>query len=104
MHGVVNFGADANVCTFLQPAERATTEQRPQTTQGPNGLKLAIFAANANGGPTLTRVPERWQAEWPDIVAVGRLADRAGMGFCLAITPGTASAGRRMRASDRSRP
>jgi len=26
---------------------------------GPNRLKLGIFAANADGGLTLTRVPER---------------------------------------------
>ena len=31
---------------------------------GPNPFKLGIFSANADGGLTLTTVPERWQARW----------------------------------------
>ncbi|HET6183718.1 MAG TPA: LLM class flavin-dependent oxidoreductase [Acetobacteraceae bacterium] len=53
--------------------------------RGPNRLKLGIFSANADGGLTLTRVPERWRAEWPDIVAVAQMADRAGLEFFLPI-------------------
>ncbi len=30
--------------------------------RGPNRFKLGVFSANADGGLTLTRVPERWQA------------------------------------------
>jgi alkanesulfonate monooxygenase SsuD/methylene tetrahydromethanopterin reductase-like flavin-dependent oxidoreductase (luciferase family) len=52
---------------------------------GPNRLKLGIFSANADGGLTLTRVPERWRAEWPDVVAVAQMADRAGLEFFLPI-------------------
>ena len=51
---------------------------RPHPMRGPNRLKLGVFSANADGGLTLTRVPERWRAEWPDVVAVAQMADRAG--------------------------
>ena len=37
-------------------------------------------SAKAGGGLTLTRVPERWRAERPDIVAVAQMADRARSG------------------------
>ena len=30
---------------------------------GPNKLKLGVFSMNADGGLTLTRVPERWPAD-----------------------------------------
>jgi alkanesulfonate monooxygenase SsuD/methylene tetrahydromethanopterin reductase-like flavin-dependent oxidoreductase (luciferase family) len=52
---------------------------------GPNRLKLGIFAANADGGLTLTRVAERWRAAWPDVAAVAQMADRAGLEFFLPI-------------------
>ena len=31
--------------------------------RGPNRFKLGVFSANADGGLTLTRVPERWRAD-----------------------------------------
>ena len=43
---------------------------------GPNKLKLGVFSMNADGGLTLTRVPERWPAHWNEIVEVARMADR----------------------------
>ena len=52
---------------------------------GPNRFKLGIFAANADGGLALTRVPERWPARWPEIVEVAQMADRAGIEFFLPI-------------------
>ncbi len=58
---------------------------RPHPMRGPNRLKLGVFSANADGGLTLTRVPERWRAEWPDVVEVARMADRAGLEFFLPI-------------------
>jgi len=58
---------------------------RPQPMHGPNRLKLGVFSANADGGLALTRVPERWQALWPDVVAVAQMADRAGLEFFLPI-------------------
>ncbi|MBV9219418.1 MAG: LLM class flavin-dependent oxidoreductase [Methylobacteriaceae bacterium] len=53
--------------------------------RGPNPFKLGIFALNADGGLTLTRVPERWPALWSEIVEVSRMADAAGLEFILPI-------------------
>jgi FMNH2-dependent dimethyl sulfone monooxygenase len=52
---------------------------------GPNPFKLGIFSANADGGLTLTTVPERWQARWSDIAELCRMADQAGFEFFLPI-------------------
>lgn len=52
---------------------------------GPNPFKLGIFSANADGGLTLTTVPERWQARWSDIASLCRMADEAGFEFFLPI-------------------
>jgi FMNH2-dependent dimethyl sulfone monooxygenase len=52
---------------------------------GPNRLKLGVFSMNADGGLTLTKVPERWPARWSEIVEVAQLADRAGIEFLLPI-------------------
>ncbi|MGE3830524.1 MAG: LLM class flavin-dependent oxidoreductase [Parvibaculaceae bacterium] len=52
---------------------------------GPNRFKLGIFSANADGGLTLTTVPERWQAKWGDIARLAQMADRAGFEFFLPI-------------------
>ena len=52
---------------------------------GPNRFKLGLFSLNADGGLTLTRVPERWPATWDGIAQVARLADRAGLDFILPI-------------------
>ena len=52
---------------------------------GPNRFKLGVFSANADGGLTLTRVPERWPALWPEVVEVARMADAAGIEFFLPI-------------------
>ena len=57
----------------------------PHPMRGPNRFKLGIFSANADGGLTLTKVPERWPAAWPEIVEVARMADRAGIEFFLPI-------------------
>ncbi len=53
--------------------------------RGPNRFKLGVFSANADGGLTLTRVPERWPAEWQGIVRAAQMADRAGIEFFLPI-------------------
>jgi alkanesulfonate monooxygenase SsuD/methylene tetrahydromethanopterin reductase-like flavin-dependent oxidoreductase (luciferase family) len=57
----------------------------PHPMHGPNRFKLGVFSANADGGLTLTRVPERWAARWEDVVAVAQMADRAGIEFFLPI-------------------
>jgi FMNH2-dependent dimethyl sulfone monooxygenase len=51
----------------------------------PNRFKLGVFSLNADGGLTLTKVPERWQALWSDVVEVARMADKAGLEFLLPI-------------------
>jgi len=53
---------------------------------GPNRFKLGVFSANADGGLTLTRVPERWPATWDGIVEVAQMADRAASSsFCRSL-------------------
>ena len=37
---------------------------------GPNKFKLGVFSMNADGGLTLTKVPERWPARWSEIAEV----------------------------------
>jgi FMNH2-dependent dimethyl sulfone monooxygenase len=50
-----------------------------------NKLKLGLFSLNADGGIAITKVPERWQAGWPDIAEVAKTVDRAGFEFILPI-------------------
>lgn len=50
-----------------------------------NRFKIGVFSANADGGLTLTRVPERWPATWDGIARVAQMADRAGLDFFLPI-------------------
>ena len=42
---------------------------------GGNKLKLGLFGANCSGGRALTRVPERWKADWDEIAAMAQMAD-----------------------------
>ncbi|MFN4098254.1 MAG: LLM class flavin-dependent oxidoreductase [Pararhodobacter sp.] len=57
----------------------------PHPMHGPNRFKLGVFSANADGGLTVTKVPERWPAEWSGIVQAAQIADRAGLEFFLPI-------------------
>ncbi len=50
-----------------------------------NGFKLGLFSGNADGGLTLTTVPERWRAGWPEILEAAQMADAAGLDFILPI-------------------
>src|SRR3954467_8221491 len=52
---------------------------------GSNPYKFGLFGANCAGGMTLSTAPERWRADWDDIVKVYRLADDAGIEFILPI-------------------
>lgn len=52
---------------------------------GPNRFKLGIFSANCDGGLTMSLAPERWKANWDDIVAMTQIADRAGLEFILPV-------------------
>jgi hypothetical protein len=48
-----------------------------------NKLKLGLFSLNADGGIAITKVPERWRADWADIAEVAKMVDRAGFEFIL---------------------
>ncbi|MBL4800687.1 MAG: LLM class flavin-dependent oxidoreductase [Emcibacter sp.] len=50
-----------------------------------NRFKLGVFAANADGCLSITKVPERWMASWDDIVAAAQMADQAGLEFFLPL-------------------
>jgi len=53
--------------------------------RGPNRLKLGIFCYNVEGGVALTKVPERWQARWDDMVSAVQLAELYGLEFALPV-------------------
>ncbi|MBI3436251.1 MAG: LLM class flavin-dependent oxidoreductase [Proteobacteria bacterium] len=57
----------------------------PHPMRGSNKFKLGVFSMNSDGGLTLTKVPERWPAQWKEIVEVAQMADRAGIEFILPI-------------------
>jgi alkanesulfonate monooxygenase SsuD/methylene tetrahydromethanopterin reductase-like flavin-dependent oxidoreductase (luciferase family) len=50
-----------------------------------NRLHIGMFGANCSSGRSATKVPERWSASWPDCLALGRMADAAGIDFMLPI-------------------
>lgn len=52
---------------------------------GANRFKLGVFSANCDGGLTMSLAPERWKADWDDIVAMCRIADDAGLEFILPV-------------------
>ena len=52
---------------------------------GPNKFKLGIFNVNCNGGLTISRAPEAWKADWPDVVKATVMADEAGYDFILPV-------------------
>jgi alkanesulfonate monooxygenase SsuD/methylene tetrahydromethanopterin reductase-like flavin-dependent oxidoreductase (luciferase family) len=59
----------------------------PETNpmRGPNTFKLGVFSANCDGGLTMSLAPERWAANWDDLVAMCQIADEAGMEFILPV-------------------
>ncbi len=61
------------------------TATRVHPMHGPNRFKLGVFSTNADGGLTMTKVPERWPATWADVVRSAQIADRAGLEFLLPI-------------------
>lgn len=52
---------------------------------GANKFKLGVFCVNTDGAMALTRVPERWPAQWDEIVEVAQLIDEAGFEFYLPL-------------------
>jgi alkanesulfonate monooxygenase SsuD/methylene tetrahydromethanopterin reductase-like flavin-dependent oxidoreductase (luciferase family) len=52
---------------------------------GDNSYKFGLFSANCGGGLTFSAAPERWPADWDDVVVVSRMADAAGIEFILPV-------------------
>lgn len=52
---------------------------------GSNRFKFGLFNANCDGGFAVSTAPERWRAEWDDIVAISLMADEAGIDFILPV-------------------
>jgi alkanesulfonate monooxygenase SsuD/methylene tetrahydromethanopterin reductase-like flavin-dependent oxidoreductase (luciferase family) len=50
-----------------------------------NKFKLGLFGMNCQGGLSLTKAPERWDASWDHNVQAAKLADAAGLEFLLPI-------------------
>ncbi|HTS41035.1 MAG TPA: LLM class flavin-dependent oxidoreductase [Xanthobacteraceae bacterium] len=50
-----------------------------------NALKIGLFGANCSSGRSATKVPERWQATWPECLRLARMAEDAGIDFMLPI-------------------
>jgi len=65
----------------MRPDPRAATNPM----FGPNKLKLGIFSANCDGGLTMSLAPDRWKADWDDIVSMCKIADDAGLEFILPV-------------------
>lgn len=52
---------------------------------GDNKFKFGVFGLNCSGGMTPSIAPERWKADWSEVVEVARMADAAGVEFLLPI-------------------
>ena len=50
-----------------------------------NKLKLGLFGANCSNGRAMTRLPERWPADWDSCRQLAEMADAAGIDFMLPI-------------------
>jgi alkanesulfonate monooxygenase SsuD/methylene tetrahydromethanopterin reductase-like flavin-dependent oxidoreductase (luciferase family) len=63
----------------------AATQRERLAMYNANALKLGLFGANCSSGRSATKVRERWSASWADCLALGRMADEAGIDFMLPI-------------------
>jgi len=46
---------------------------------------LGTFSSNCSGGMTVSKLPERWVANWDNNLKLGRMLDEAGIDFMLPI-------------------
>jgi FMNH2-dependent dimethyl sulfone monooxygenase len=53
---------------------------------GDQPLKLGVFAYLHEGSNYLSKHPDRWRANWPDIEAIARMADRARLDFMMPLS------------------
>lgn len=61
------------------------TQLQRVNMRGANALNIGLFGSNCSSGRAVTLVEERWTAEWPQIVALAKLADEVGIDFMLPI-------------------
>lgn len=52
---------------------------------GDNAFKLGLFGLNCSGGCSFSDAPERWTADWGQIVETAQMGDAAGIEFALPI-------------------
>ena len=71
--------------------------------RGPNRFKLGVFSANCDGGLTMSLAPERWRANWDDIVAMCQLADAPAWSSSCRSPNGAAIRARPTSTASRSR-
>lgn len=57
----------------------------PNPMHGDNKFKLGVFRMNCEGGLCITKAPDRWKADWDDVVAAAQLADDAGFELILPL-------------------
>lgn len=57
----------------------------PNPMHGANKFKLGVFRMNCEGGLCITKAPDRWEAEWDDVVRAAQMADEAGFELILPL-------------------
>ena len=57
----------------------------PNPIRGTNAFKLGLFNANCDGGFAVSTAPERWRADWDELVRISLMADAAGIDFILPV-------------------
>ena len=50
-----------------------------------NAFKLGVFSPNCSGGMAIATVPESWDANWENNLALAKMLDEAGIEFILPI-------------------
>jgi alkanesulfonate monooxygenase SsuD/methylene tetrahydromethanopterin reductase-like flavin-dependent oxidoreductase (luciferase family) len=65
--------------------DRPTSLTDRLSMRSANALKIGLFGANCSSARSATKVPERWQAAWPECLRLAQIADEAGIDFMLPI-------------------
>ena len=50
-----------------------------------NNFEIGIFALNSSSGIAMTKIGDRWKANWDDIAEVAKITDKAGLDFIIAV-------------------
>ena len=48
-------------------------------------FEIGLFALNSSSGISMTKVEERWRAEWDDIEIAAKMSDKAGLDFIISV-------------------